>query len=230
VLHRRALRQSVRTWTLVSSAAARDFWDLRVHMLALEPNSRESAFANARAAVKSVVQPSPCSGQPGGSSHAGAFSESPLGGPRSRLDRPAAIVRRNTSTASGETRIAFATRTWCNSRRSQRPYTVAAETPSLAATCLTVRSGPIRIGPAVGVRTTGGPKSLGSVGNGWTAWTRCSCPSCKHCEGGLSFPGSHPRPVLAPSFTRRSLAARESVSIKIAAGARDSREVHSRPF
>src|SRR5438477_106212 len=94
-----------------------------------------------------------------------------------------AIVRRNASRASGETRIAFATRTWCNSRRSQRPYTVAADTPSLAATCLTVRSEPIRIGPANGVWTRGGPKSLGSVANAWRESARSSCPSPKDCEG-----------------------------------------------
>ena len=115
--------------------------------------------------------------------HAGALSESPLDALRSRLGGAAAIVRRNASRASGETRIAFATRTWCNSRRSQRPYTVAADTPSLAATCLTVRSEPIRIGPAIGVRTTGGPKSWGSVGTAWRESARSSCPSRKDCEG-----------------------------------------------
>jgi hypothetical protein len=102
------------------------------------------------------------------------------------VDAPATaapIVRRNASRASGEIRIAFATRTWCNSRRSQRPYTVAADRPSLAATCLIVRSDPSRIGQAIGVRTTGGPKSLGSVRNAWRESDRSSCPSWKDREG-----------------------------------------------
>src|SRR5438874_6652994 len=110
-------------------------------------------------------------------------SDSPWDALHSRLDGASAIVRRNASRASGETRIAFATRTWCNSRRSQRPYTVAADTPSLGATCLIVRSEPIRIGPANGVRTRGGPKSLGSVANAWRESARFSCPSPKDCEG-----------------------------------------------
>jgi hypothetical protein len=40
--------------------------------------------------------------------------------------------------------MAFATRTWASSWRSQSPYTVAGETPSFAATCFTVRNCQIR--------------------------------------------------------------------------------------